>query len=163
MAPMFAVSFSRPWIIGLLIFGVILGGLAADSGHPHAGGILFAAFGVAILWFGLIPALRVRVLLKDGVQAQGTVVGAERQRIQTLATHHPRVQFTTADGRTVEFTSAVGFAHEPDHGGAVPVRYRRDDPEQAEIERATSWMLEAALGLLAGLGLLVIGVVVYVS
>jgi hypothetical protein len=71
------------------------------------------------------------------------------------------VRFTTADGRTVTFTSGVGFGRKPTIGGAVPVRYRRHAPEQAEIDRAYTWLLPAAVWLLAGLGLLVAAVVVY--
>ena len=74
---MFAVTFGRnrraPLLFALLFLSVVLGQWVTDSLGPHAGGLLLAAFGVTILWFGLIPALRVRVLLKDGVQAQGTV------------------------------------------------------------------------------------------
>jgi hypothetical protein len=69
-------------------------------------------------------------------------------------TYSPVVQFTTVEGRTVQFTSAVGTSRSPDIGGAVPVRYRPDHPEQAEIDRATMWMLPAAIGLVGGLGLL---------
>jgi hypothetical protein len=61
----------------------------------------------------------------------------------------------------VEFTSAVGYSSKPDIGGAVDVRYLPDDPEQAEIDRATTLMLPAASALLIGLGLLVAGVAVY--
>lgn len=77
--------------------------------------------------------------------------------------YHPVVRFTTPDGRTVEFTSAVGYQIRPDVGGPVPVRYRPDDPEKAEIDRAIAWVMPAAFGLLGGLGLLVAGVVVYLN
>jgi hypothetical protein len=81
------------------------------------------------------------------------------------------VRFTTADGRAVEFTSAVRYSVTPVIGGVVDVRYLPDDPEQAEIDRAfrllgamlpsyTLW-LPAATSLLIGLGLLVAGAVVY--
>jgi hypothetical protein len=128
--------------------------------------MILAAYGVTVLGVGLIPALRTRGLLKSGARAQGTVVGAERNTSQgydhtTSTTYNPVVRFTTADGRTVEFTSVVGYQRRPDIGGAVPVRYRPDDPEQAEIDRAIMWMLPAAFGLVGGLGLLVAGVVVY--
>jgi hypothetical protein len=131
--------------------------------------MILAAYGVTVLGFGLISALRTRGLLKSGARAQGTVVGAEEDTSRghddatssSTTTYNPVVRFTTADGRTVEFTSAVGSQHRPDIGGAVPVRYRPDDPEQAEIDRASMWMLPAAFGLVGGLGLLVAGVVVY--
>jgi uncharacterized protein DUF3592 len=87
--------------------------------------------------------------------------GRETTHSEDSITYAPVVRFTTADGRTVEFTSSVGYSSKPDVGGAVDVRYLPDDPEQAEIDRATMWMLPAAFGLLGGLGLLVAGVVVY--
>jgi len=164
---MFAVTFGRnsraPLLFVLVFLSIVAGPAVTESRGRHAGGLFLAALGVMILWFGLIPALRVRVLLKEGVRTQGTVVGAEERKVRQGRTYHPRVQFTTTDGRTVEFTAEVGFSREPNYGGAVPVRYRGDDPEQAVIDRATSWMLEAGFALLAGLGLLVAAVVVYVG
>jgi Protein of unknown function (DUF3592) len=71
------------------------------------------------------------------------------------------VRFTTTDGRTVQFTSAVGYSSEPEMGGAVEVRYLPDDPEQAEIDRATMWVVPAAFGVLGGLWLLWAGLGVY--
>jgi hypothetical protein len=61
-------------------------------------------------------------------------------------TYSPVVRFTTVEGRTVEFTSAVGYSRSPDIGGAVPVRYRPNDPEQAEIDRATTGWCQRRLG-----------------
>jgi hypothetical protein len=136
-----------------------------DSLSPHARGIILAAYGVIGLSL-LIPALRTRELLKSGIQAQGTVVGAERHsdggsRGRRSITYHPVVRFVTADGRLAEFTSAVGYASRPDIGAAVPVRYRADAPAQAEIDRAIMWVFPAVMGLVFGLGLLVTGVVSY--
>ena len=155
------ISFGGSAVV-LLVLGVIPAlGVAAWLGPP-AGGLGFAALGVMVLWFGLIPALRVRVLLRDGVQAQGTVVGSKRasgQGENGFTTYRPIVQFNTADGRTVEFTSRVGSGRKPDTGGAVPVRYSRDDPERAGIERASTWVPEAAFWLVIGLGLVVFALV----
>ena len=140
-----------------------------DSLSWHARGTILAAYGVTLLGAVLIPALRTRGLLKSGARAQGTVVSAERDTSHrhdgtiSATTYNPVVRFTTADGRTVQFTSAVGYSYRPDIGGAVPVRYRPDDPDQAEIDRAAMWMLPAAAGLAGGLGLLVAGVIVYSS
>ena len=52
-------------------------------------------------------------------------------------------------------------AAEPDVGAPVPVRYLLDDPEQADVDSAVTWLLPAALGSLFGLGLLVAGVVLF--
>jgi hypothetical protein len=127
--------------------------------------MILAAYGVIGLSL-LISALRTRELLKSGVQAQGTVVGAERHtdrnsRGRRSITYNPVVRFVTADGRLAEFTSALGYASRPDIGAAVPVRYRAEDPAQAEIDRAIMWVFPAVIGLVFGLGLLVTGVVTY--
>jgi Protein of unknown function (DUF3592) len=141
----------------------------------HARGMLLAAWSVAVALVLLRPALRTRARLKAGVSAQGTVVGAEKRISSTgIGTwaptfvpntlYHARVRFTTRDGRTVVFTSALGS---PDSdlelGRPVPVRYRSEDPEQAQVDTPLAWVVPTALGFLGGLGLLVAGVVVYLQ
>ena len=167
----FRLTFPRsPWARAL---SLLLAGSAVvvwwkwDSLSPHARGLILAGYGVTLAGFLLIEAFRTRRLLTSGAMARGTVVGAEEDTSRdhdghrSTTTYSPVVRFTTADGRTVTFTSAVGYSSEPDVGGAVDVRYLPDDPEQAEIDRATMWVLPAAFGALGGLGLLVAGVTVY--
>jgi hypothetical protein len=170
--PAVKVQFGGPrtsWLGFLVVGSAIVVIWKWGSLSWHARGAILAAYGVTLLGAVLIPALRTRGLLKSGVQAQGTVVGAERDTSHrhdgtiSTATYKPVVRFTTADGRTVQFTSAVGYSYSPDIGGPVPVRYRPDDPDQAEIDRTAMWMLPAAVGLAGGLGLLVAGVIVYSS
>ena len=162
----------RTSVLGFLVIGsVFVVFWKWDSFSWHARGMILAAYGVVCLVAGLIPALRTRGLLESGAQAQGTVVDVKKGTNSGQyssgqyggSTYNPVVRFTAADGRTVEFTSAVGYSRSPDIGGAVPVRYRRGDPEQAEIDRATMWMIPAAFGLAGGLGLLMAAVIVYSS
>src|SRR5262249_23175996 len=127
-APVFAVNFSfRSPRANLLCFLVIGSAIVViwtwHSLSWHARGIILAVYGLACLGAGLIPAVRTRGLLKSGAQAQGTVVGAERstsprygQTSSTTYTYNPVVRFTTADGRTVEFASAVGYSYNPHIG-----------------------------------------------
>jgi hypothetical protein len=83
------------------------------------------------------------------VSAQGTVVGVEPRRSGPTGIwavvagltfvpnilYHERVRFTTPDGRTVVFTSARGSPDsDVELGRTVPVRYRPEDPEQAEVD-----------------------------
>lgn len=149
----------------LLVASAALLSLIWDSLSVPARGMILAAYGVTVLGFGLVPELRTtRELLKSGARTQGTVVGAEEERDggdHPSTTYHRVVRFTTADGRTVEFTSGVGFGHRPKIGRAVPVRYLGEDPEQAEIDRAYTWMVPVAAWLLLGLGPLVAAVNVY--
>jgi hypothetical protein len=128
--------------------------------------MILVAAGVTLLGIVLPLQLRTRLLLKHGVQVQGTVVDVveewtERSNNPPSRTYHPVVRFTTADGRTVTFASGLGFGRQPRVGGAVPVRYHDDDPERAEIDRAYIWMLPAAPSLLVGVGLLVAAVVAF--
>jgi Protein of unknown function (DUF3592) len=145
-----------PLVIGAILLSLVWGRLGI-----HTRGMILAAYGVIILGFGLIPELRYRAQLKRGPQTQGTVVDAEEVSGRRTITFHPVVRFTTADGRPVTFTADVGFGHRPKIGRVVPVRYRREDPEQAEIDRAYTWMVPVASWLLLGLGLLVNAVNVY--
>jgi hypothetical protein len=152
---------------GLLIASAVLLSLVWDSLSVPARAMILAAYGLTVLGFGLVPELRTtRELLKSGARTQGPVVGAGEERSggdNPSTTYHRVVRFTTADGRTVEFTSGVGFGHRPKIGGAVPVRYPGDAPEQAEIDRTYTWMVPAAAWLLVGLGLLVAAVVVSIE
>ena len=141
---------------------VLLWSGVLDSLAPTTRGLILVAAGVTLLGVVLPLQLRTRALLKHGVKVQGTVVDVEEETSRRSITYHPVVRFTTADGRTVTFTSGMGFSgRQPRIGSAVPVRYRQDDPEQAEIERAYIWMLPAAPSLLVGVGLLVAAVNVY--
>ena len=83
-------------------------------------------------------------------RAVGTVVGVEQKRSgptgiwavlagpltfvpNTL--YHERVRFTTPDGRTVVFTSALASPNsDVELGRSVPVRYRPEDPEHAQVD-----------------------------
>ncbi|HKQ02416.1 MAG TPA: DUF3592 domain-containing protein [Actinomycetes bacterium] len=143
-----------------LVFGTIFLAIAKpDLLNRYAWGLVLAADGVALL-LGLVrPALRMRGLLKSGAAAEGTVVGTVQKTGDGALYFHPRVQFTTAEGRTVEFTSTFSSQFAPRVGDPVPVRYRPDRPEQAEADGATMWMLPAAVGTLFGLGLLVAGII----
>jgi hypothetical protein len=146
--------------VGVILFAGLLDSLGATTRA-----LVFAAAGVTILGIALPLQLRTRALLKHGVQAQGTVVDAVEESGRghnniRFTTYHPVVRFTTADGRTVTFTSGLGFGRQRRIGGPVPVRYRGDGPEQAEIDRAYIWMLPAAPPLLIGVGLLVAAAVV---
>jgi Protein of unknown function (DUF3592) len=163
------------WAFVLLLGSLIVTAAAWEGLGWHARGILLAAYGVAVALVLLLPALRTRARLKAGVSAQGTVVGAEKRISSTgIGTwaptfvpntlYHPRVRFTTRDGRTVVFTSALGSPDsELERGRPVPVRYHPDNPQQAQVDTPWAWIVPGALGFLGGLGLLVAGVVVYLQ
>jgi hypothetical protein len=169
MAPVPSVTFARgprAVAVGFLLVGsIILVSQVWDSLSWHARGLILAAYGVTALAVGLIPGLRTRALLKRGARAEGVVVGTKQVTRQgedgTSYSYHPVVRFTAPDGGQVVFTSSLGSPVAPDLGTPVPVRYRPEDPHQAEVDRAAAWVLPAAFGLVGGLGLLVAAVVVY--
>jgi hypothetical protein len=150
----------RASLVGYLVVGsIFLWIWQPDLFSGYVWAIILAAGGVVVLLSFVRPALRLRGQLKSGAPARGTVVGAVQQTSGAKTYYHPRVQFTTADGRTVVFTSAFGSEVEPDVGDPVPVRYRLESPEQAEADSTTMWMLPAAVGSLFGVGLLVAAIV----
>ena len=174
MAPVPAVYIGLPRTPRAMVLSIFVAGSAVvvwwkwDSLRPHARGLILAAYGVTLAGFLLIEAFGTRRLLTSGAMARGTVVGAKEETSRdddgvgrTRDGYRPVVRFTTADGRTVTFTSAVGYRSQPDVGGAVGVRYLPADPEQAEIDSATMWVFPAVVGLVFGLGLLAAGVVTY--
>jgi hypothetical protein len=150
-------------VIGFLVAGsVALVAWQWDRLGVQARALILAAYGVLVLVFLLPRAVRGGKRLRRGAQAQGTVVGVKQTTgAEGEVFYHPRVLFFTPDGRTVEFTSMLGYGREHDVGARVPVRYPLDDPEQAELDTAFTWLLPGAVQLLTGLGLLVAGVVVY--
>lgn len=155
----------RSDLVGVLLLGSI--GLVYwrwSSLSPHARGIILAAYGAVFVLVMLPPALRTRGLLKTGAQAEGTVVGAEErtkiERDHVVTSYFPQVRFTTPEGRQVGFTSSLGSAAKPELGDRLRVRYRPDDPGQAEVDQAATWMLRLAFGVVGGLGLLVAGILV---
>ena len=142
----------------LLVVGLFLAFWRWSSLSWHARGLILAAYGTVLLLVVLLSVLRLRV------KARGTVVGVEqrtrRANDRPRTYFHPRVRFTTPDGRTVVFTSAIGSTSKPDVGASRRVRYRLADPEQAEVVSAATWLL-GAVAILFGLGLLMAGVVLY--
>jgi Protein of unknown function (DUF3592) len=164
------VTFRGRAAVGLVVsLGVVilLWSGVLDSLGTITRGLILVAAGVTLLGVVLPLQLRTRTLLKHGVRVHGTVVDAEEKTGRgsdnlRYRTYHPVVEFTTTDGRTVTFTSGLGFSvRQPRIGSPVPVRYRPDDPERAEIDRAYLWMVPAAPPLLAGVGLLVAAGVVF--
>jgi uncharacterized protein DUF3592 len=120
MAPVPAVSVRfgpRTSLIVILGIGsVFLVRWVWDSFSWHARGMILAAYGVTLLGVALIPALRTRAMLKSGARAEGTVVATKEGRTSRGTRYYPVVRFTTADGRMVEFTSAVGYSSYDERG-----------------------------------------------
>ena len=156
------------WINYLLVAAAVLAIWRWHTLGWHARGIVLALLGAAFLSTYVIQALWARALLHSGTRAQGTVVKLEEDIGSSDAegrsgppAYSPVVEFTTADGRKVVFTGSIGSSLPPEVGSALPVRYRPDDPDQAEIDRPVTWLGPAIFGGALGVGLFVAAVIVY--
>ena len=151
------------WVGYLLVGAAILTGWRWHALGWHTRGIVLALLGAAILVAFLIETMLARSLLHTGNRAQGTVVKVDEDTgdSDTRTTYKPVVQFTTADSHKVVFTGSIGTSYAPKVGSTVPVRYRPDDPDQAEIDRLETWLAPAIFGGAVGVGLLVAAVTVY--
>ena len=140
-----------------LILAVVLGigGFGWDRFDQHGKGVFLAASGVMIVVLKVRSGLYMRELITTGTRADGVVVGAQASSDGDGGTrYYPRVRFATRDGQTTEFTSGLGYASEPAVGDPRLVRYRPDDPEQAEIDKPGPFIIFGALSLLLGWPLL---------
>lgn len=145
-----------PWFIPAAVIFIAV--ISWDWLDHHGKGLYFAAIGVLIVLSEVRSGLHIRELLTTGAQAQGVVVGAEESTDNDGDIHyHARVRFITRDGRTIDFISGVGYDTEPAVGDPRPVRYRPDDPYQAEVDKASPWILLKGVFLLFGLAFVVAG------
>jgi hypothetical protein len=113
----------------------------------------------AVLTLGGIRELaRVLGLRRNGLRAEGIVVGHEEESSTRTIAFYPVVRFTTADGRAIEFTSRLSLPIVMEVGKRVPVRYHRDNPERAVIDTfVRTWAMPVTV-LLAGLTAFTFGI-----
>jgi Protein of unknown function (DUF3592) len=124
--------------------------------------LLVVVVGAVLTLGGILELSRVLGIRSHGLRTEGTVVDVE-ERIEgpsesaTLASY-PVVEFTTAEGRTIRFTSRLSLPIAIEVGKAVPVRYRSDNPELAVIDTfMRTWAVPVTL-LLGGPTALIIGI-----
>lgn len=124
--------------------------------------LLLFVVGAVLTLGGIYELSRVLGIRRHGLRTEGTVVDVEETvegdpESATLASY-PVVEFTTAEGRTVRFTSRLSLPVAIEVGKAVPVRYRGDHPEHAVIDTLMrTWAMPVTL-LLFGLTALIIGI-----
>ncbi|MBR6452336.1 MAG: DUF3592 domain-containing protein [Lachnospiraceae bacterium] len=112
---------------------------------------------VGILIFvvgGFLFYLAIRNLLKCKEEAEGTVVGVERKRMNRKNQYYPVVEFE-AQGRTIRKTADVSsaFSTKYKEGKIMKVKYNADNPEEFFIKGKSFWT-----DFLGGLFLMAIGV-----
>lgn len=124
---------------------------------------VFTIVGIGMLLGSLFVYQNTRSFLGKAVEANGRVIGLERSRSSSTSstssssTYRPVVEFTTASGKRIEFTSSVG-SNPPSYreGEAVTVLYLAADPYRARIKSFFS--LWFGFMILLGLGLVFAGV-----
>jgi len=116
--------------------------------------LIFVIVGGALVLGGLFAAFRTWRLRRRGVATQGTVADiVQSTDSEGATTYRPKVRFTTADGRTVEFTERVGSSRTKLRpGDAVPVLYDPARPERAKMH--TAFRMWAVPVILIAVGLI---------
>jgi hypothetical protein len=90
--------------------------------------------------------------VRVSTRTDGTVVELRQDREQVETVHFPRIRFETPAGREIVFESGMGSSLSKwSVGDAVPVRYRPDRPNSAEIDSFLAlWGVTMLFGLLGG-------------
>ena len=99
------------------------------------GPLAFLLFGLLFFAIGSGLTMRQRALEKQGIEAQGVVVGLQENYDSDGSTYAPVVQFKTANGQGIEFVSSYS-SNPPDYevGEPVIVVYPPNDPGKAVIK-----------------------------
>ena len=99
------------------------------------GPLAFLLFGLLFFLVGSGMTMHQRTLEKQGIEAQGTVVGLQENYDSDGSTYAPIVQFKTADGQSVEFVSTY-FSSPSAYkvGESVIVVYPPNDPGRTVIK-----------------------------
>ena len=102
--------------------------------------VLFSIIGLGMLAASLVIFNNTRSFIARAVEAPGKVIDLERSSSRSSSgssssTYRPVVEFITATGKRIEFTSSVGSSP-PSHqvGEAVTVLYHPAQPQSARIK-----------------------------
>jgi Protein of unknown function (DUF3592) len=106
---------------------------------------------VVLLAIGAATLVHEARFVRGAERATGTVIDLESRTSDGDLAYYPVVRFTTAEERTVEFTSSSTSSSPPDVGDHVEVLYDPDDPRDAQLSGFFSlWLWPIVLG---GLGI----------
>jgi hypothetical protein len=98
---------------------------------------VFSTIGIGMLVGSFFIFSNTTSFIRRAEQAEGKVIDLERSRSSSSSssTYRPVVEFTTATGKRIEFTSSVGSSP-PSHrvGEPVTVLYNPADPQSARIK-----------------------------
>jgi hypothetical protein len=103
--------------------------------------------------------VRRRAFVRDSTTATGVIVGFREDRNRDEISYFPKIRFRTPAGREVTFESGAGSSHTSlQVGDTVEIRYRRDQPEIAEVASfAALWGPTLLFGML-GVIFLIVGI-----
>lgn len=132
-------------------------------------GIGFLFLGAILAFISVALLVKTRKLLQSMATGVGRIVSwssKEETDIDNRTTvyHTPTVSFTAATGQVVEFVSRVAVSSPfPDVGGTVPIRYARNNPGDAVVDRvkfsyAGPIMLFLASAIVEGAGLVLLAI-----
>jgi hypothetical protein len=112
---------------------------------------MFLLFGLLFFAIGSGLTYRQRSLEKQGIEAQGVVVGLQENYDSDGSTYTPVVQFITASGQNVEFVTSYSSSPPAyDVGEPVIVVYQSQEPEHAII-KGDGQLLHVIFMLVGGL------------
>jgi hypothetical protein len=125
-------------------------------------GALFALIGATLLATAGRQYARRKAFFRGSATGSGIVVALTENRETDAVSYFPKVRFRTSSGREITFQSGMGSSVEARRiGDAVAVRYRSEQPEDAELDGFMPlWgptLILEALGvsfLLVGFGIL---------
>ena len=121
-------------------------------------GLLFFVIGVGVLIGGVVSVLKTRSRIANSLSADGLVTGFATGMGRSGHLYYPLVQFKIPSGQTISFQSSVGSSR-PGYsvGQQVKVLYDARNPQQAEIDDASSLWLVPGCMLAMGLVFTVLG------
>jgi len=115
---------------------------------------VFFVIGLGMLIGSYFTIQHTRSFLANAVTTEGVVIDNVLSRSSTSRdvsyTYHPRVQFRTADGRSIDFVSSIGTSP-PSYAvnQRVTVLYDPQNPTNAHINSfASLWVATMVLGIL---------------
>lgn len=116
-------------------------------------GGLFLVIAAGLFLIAARHGIRRLAFMQKSAVVDGVVVALREDRdgMDTVRVRFPRVRFRTASGRAITFEAGMGRGGAAWHvGDTVPVRYRADHPETAELDGFVAlWGPTMAFALLA--------------
>jgi len=118
--------------------------------------IIFSLAGLILIFLGIWSIRNAYIKIRTWKTVSGIVVGYKeydnQQASRSSTAFCPQVQFSTDDGKVIDFTSSSGSGRRPYRiGAAVKVLHDLNDPTKATIKSFTNLLLPAFFLLLFGL------------